>query len=129
MLDRLLSVFVSLTLAFLVWLYARSRDQDTLDNVPITVHLTLAPGQAAHYDLEVHGPQQVPVSFLGPPSRIRELRTRLQSGDVRVTLTVPSPEGARRNEAKYSDTVRVSSRDIPAPPGVKPTVVEGQNHV
>jgi hypothetical protein len=128
MLDRLLSIVVSITLGFLVWLYARSRDQDTLDNIPIPVQIALAPGQAAHYDLEVLGPTQIPVSFMGPPSRIREVRNRLQNGDLRATVTVSVPDD-RLDESRYSETVRILSRHIHAPPGVKPTVVEGQNRI
>lgn len=128
MLDRLLTLVVSVLLAFLVWLYARSRDQDTLDNVPIPVEVTLAPGQAEQYELEIHGPTQVPFSFTGPPSRVREARARLQSGELRVVHTLSVPED-RREEARYADTVRVQSRDLHAPPGVKPTVVEGQNQI
>lgn len=128
MLDRLLTLVVSVLLAFLVWLYARSRDQDTLDNVPIPVHITLDPGQAEQYDLEIHGPTQVPFSFMGPPSRVREARARLQHGELRVIHTLSVPEN-RRQEARYADTVRVQSRDLHAPPGVKPTVVEGQNQI
>src|SRR5207248_2934033 len=45
MIDRLLSLFVAVSLALLVWLYARSRDQEVLDHVPIPVEVTLAPGQ------------------------------------------------------------------------------------
>ena len=35
MFDRLLSALVATGLALLVWLYARSRDQEILDNVPV----------------------------------------------------------------------------------------------
>src|SRR5438093_6701432 len=82
MFDRLVSALVALSLALLVWLYLRSRDQELLDNVPIPVQVSLAPGQADHYEVEVSGPCQVPVSFLGPPSRIRELRGLLQRGEL-----------------------------------------------
>jgi hypothetical protein len=56
MLDRLLSALVALCLAFLVWLYARSRDQEILDNVPLPVSVTLAASQADEYSLEVTEP-------------------------------------------------------------------------
>src|SRR5436305_6712785 len=92
MLDRIVSALVALSLAFLVWLYARSRDQEILDNVPIPVKLSLAAGQADQYDLEVTGPPQVPVSFSGPPVRVRELRGLLQRGEVRIEYTVAVPD-------------------------------------
>ena len=65
MFDRLISSLVALSLAFLVWLYVRSRDQEMLDNVPIPVQIALAPGLDDYYELEVLGPSQVPVSFTG----------------------------------------------------------------
>ena len=45
MLDRLVSALVAVSLAFLVWLYMRSRDQEILDNVPVPVQISLAPNQ------------------------------------------------------------------------------------
>ncbi|HEX4592263.1 MAG TPA: hypothetical protein VH120_20175, partial [Gemmataceae bacterium] len=66
MFDRLISASVSIALAFLVWLYARSRDQETLDNVPIPVRVKLPEGDASQYLLEVNGPGYVPASFTGP---------------------------------------------------------------
>src|SRR5262245_44278470 len=84
MLDRSFSAVVALSLASLVWLYIRSREEEILDNVPIPVQIALAPGQAEHYILEVTGPAQVPMSFSGPPARIRELRGMLQRGEVQV---------------------------------------------
>ncbi len=128
MMDRLISAGVAVVLGFLVWLYARSRDQEMLDNVPIPVQIALAPGQAEQYDLEVTGPAQVAASFTGPPSRMRELRGLLQKGGlkVQVTLTVP-PD--RQRESRYLDTVRIDPTDIHAPPGVRPIVAEGRNRV
>src|SRR5438045_3714285 len=106
MLDRFISALVALSLGFLVWLYVRSRDQETLDNVPIPVQIMLAPGQSSYYELEVNGPNQVPVSFSGPPSRIRELRGLLQRGEIRIAVTTTVPED-RLEESRYSDTVLI----------------------
>ena len=66
--DRLISAAVSILLGFLVWLYARSRDQEMLDNVPVPVHIILSTSQADQYDLEVTGPSQVTASFAGAPA-------------------------------------------------------------
>lgn len=127
-LDRLLSGLVALSLAFLVWLYARSRDQDILDQVPIPVQISLTPSQADHYDLEVTGPPQVPVTFSGPPSRIRELRALLHQGELRVELPLVVPED-RQQESLYHDTIRLDASDIHAPAGVTAMVVEGRNRI
>jgi hypothetical protein len=128
MLDRTLSALVAVSLAFLVWLYARCRDQEVLDNVPVPVKVTLPPGEASQYTLETPEPCQVPVSFSGPPSRIRELRGLLQRGELRVPVTLSIPE-ERRRESRYAETVRIQAADIHPPPGVTAVVVEGRNHI
>src|SRR5437764_2591432 len=100
MIDRLLSATVALSMAFLVWLYMRSRDQEILDNVPVPVQVTLAPSQQEQYDLEITGPNQIPISFTGAPSRLHELRNLLQHGELRIEipLTVPAE---RLEERRY----------------------------
>jgi hypothetical protein len=128
MLDRFLSASVALSLAFLVWLYARSRDQETLDDIPIPVHITLAPNQVRDYRLEVTGPSQVPVSFTGPPSRIRELQAMLQRGEFHVETTVVVPDD-RLNESHYLDTVRIEPADLHAPRGVVARIGEERNRI
>jgi hypothetical protein len=121
--QRLLEVLVALSLAFLVWLYTRSRDQEVLDRVPIPVQIQLAKPYAGNYDLEVNGHSRVAVSFSGPPSRIRELRRRLLRGLVQLSVTLTVPE-ERQNDASYRDSVRVDTDDIPVPPGVAAVAAE-----
>jgi hypothetical protein len=128
MFDRVVSSLVALSLALLVWLYARSRDREVLDNVTIPVNLTLAEEQAEHYGLEINGPSQVAMSFTGPPACIRDLRGQLQHNELSVNLTLAVPE-SRLNESRYSDTVHVEASDVHAPPGVTPLVVEGRNRI
>jgi hypothetical protein len=126
MLDRTISVLVALSLALLVWLYARSRDQEVLDSVPVPVQITLAPHQAEHYSLELGAEATVPVTFTGTPARIRELRAVLQRNELSVAVTVTVPPD-RQGEARYADTVHIQARDIHAPPGVSVQVPEGRN--
>src|SRR2546423_8970273 len=128
MIDRILSPLVALSLALLVWLYARSRDQEILDNTPIPVRITLPPGLDEQYHLELSGPAQVLASFSGPPLRVRELRGLLQRNELSVDVTLTIPE-ERIDESRYSDTVVVESSDIHAPPGVTPLVLDGRNRV
>src|SRR5437016_2567612 len=111
MLDRLLSLVVAVSLAFLVWLYARSRDQEVLDNVPIPVNISLPASQADNFAVEVAAPSQVLVSFTGPPGRIRELRGMLQRGELSVDVTLPVPD-EHEGESTVRDTVVVDSSDI-----------------
>jgi hypothetical protein len=128
MLDRMLSVLVALSLALLVWLYTRSRDQEILDNVSIPVRVMLAPSQSEQYELELTGATQVMVSFSGSPLRIRELRTLLQRNEMHVdyTLTVPDE---RLHESRYSDTIHIDVPDIHSPPGVTPILSEERNRI
>ncbi len=128
MIDRILSVFVAVGLAMLLWLYARSRDQEILDNVAIPVQLTIAGGQADQFSIEAHGEGRVMVSFTGPPSRIRELRGILQRGELRVDVSYAVPE-ERLAEGRYSDTIVVEAGDLQAPSGVTPMMVEGRNRI
>jgi hypothetical protein len=128
MIDRTLSSLVALSLALLVWLYARSRDQEILDNTPIPVHITLPADLEDHYHLELSGPAQVMASFSGPPLRVRELRSSLQRNELTVEVTLTVPE-ERLNDSRYSDTVIIESTDIHVPAGVTPLVLEGRNRI
>jgi hypothetical protein len=123
-----LELLVAVCLALLIWLYARTRDQDTIDHVPIPVEVTLAPGSASDYDLEVSGSGRVSVAFNGPLSRLREVRTLLQRDALRVAIQLSAPQD-HTNESTYRETVRVQPADVPVPPGVSAVVVEGQNRV
>ncbi|HTU21820.1 MAG TPA: hypothetical protein VMG10_27525 [Gemmataceae bacterium] len=128
MFDRMLSLVVSLSLALLVWLYARSRDQEVLDNVPVPVQVTLDPQQAQHYQLEVTGPSHVMVTFTGAPLRIRELQGMLQRNELQIPVTFAVPAEHLR-EARYNDSILVESADVHTPPGVTAVMIEGRNHV
>jgi hypothetical protein len=128
MFDRILSLVVALSLALLVWLYARSRDQEVLDNVPVPVQVTLEPKQADHYHLEVTGPTHVMVSFTGSPLRIRELQGMLQRNELQIPLTFTVP-AEHLNEARYNDSLLIESSDVHTPPGVTAIMVEGRNHI
>jgi len=128
MLDRLVSALVAVSLAFLVWLYMRSRDQEILDNVPVPVQISLAPNQQDQYEVEVTGPSQVPVSFTGAPSRLRELRNLLQHGELRIEIPLSVP-AERMEESRYLDTISISATDVHPPVGVTPLIIEGRNHI
>jgi hypothetical protein len=128
MFDRIISTLVALSLAILVWLYARSRDQELLDNVPLPVNITLCSQQADHFSLEVGSAGQVLASFSGPPARMRELGGLLQRNELRVESTMVVPD-ERLNESRYSDTVIIDSNDVHVPPGVTVSMVEGRNRV
>ncbi len=124
----LLEMLVALSLAFLVWLYTYTRGQESIDMVSIPVQLTLAPGLADNYDLEILGANRIPVSFTGTPSRIRDLRGLLQHSAVQAAVTLTVPE-ERQKDATYRQTVEVEAAAIPVPPGVIATITEGRNQI
>jgi hypothetical protein len=126
--NLVLEMLVALSLAFLVWLYTRSRDQEVLDQVNVPVEIQLAPAYASNYDLEINGKSRVAVSFTGPPSRIRELRRKLQRRLVQVAVTLTVPE-ERQNDSSYRDSVRIEAANIPVPPGVLAIVAEEGNTI
>lgn len=128
MIDRLASAFVAVCLALLIWLSARSREQEVLDHVPVPVDITLGSAQSDQYSLEVAGPAQVLATFAGPPSRIRELRGQLQRDQVRVELNYTVP-AERLKENRLPETLLVETTDINTPPGVTTALVTGRNQV
>ncbi len=128
MTDRILTPLIAVGLGFLVWLYTRSRDQEVLDNFKLPVELHVAADQAEWYELEVHRASEVQVSFTGPPSRIRELRSMLQHGEIRAQRTIAVPE-ERLNDARYAEVLRIDAAEIPVPPGIHVVVNESQNRI
>lgn len=128
MIDRLLSLVMAVCLALLIWLYARSREQEMLDNVPVPVEVVLSPRQADLYSLELTGPPQIVVSFSGPAQRLRELHMMLQRKELHVVKTITVSE-ERLSEVRFSDVVVIAPGDINAPQGVTPLVTEGRNRI
>src|SRR5215475_6851926 len=128
MIDRLVSLLVAVSLALLVWLYARSREQELLDNVTVPVEISVAPQQAENYTLELTGPPQITLSFSGPPARIRELHGMLQRKELHVSklITVPAD---KLDEGRYSDAVVVEQGDLNAPLGVQAILKENKNRI
>src|SRR5438045_2825302 len=108
MFDRLLSLVMAVCLALLIWLYARSREQELLATAPIPVEVVLNPRQAEHYSLEVTGPRQVLISFTGPPQRIRELHMMLQRKELHVVKTITVPD-ERLNDSRFADTLVIEA--------------------
>jgi hypothetical protein len=128
MLDRLFSCLVALGLSLLVFLYTRSRDQETLDNVPIAVKVVVAGRQADLYSLEVNDEAQVTVAFTGPPARLRELQGMLQRKELHVVKTVTVPDD-RLDAPRVSDSAVIEAGDLNTPLGVTALVAEGRNRV
>jgi hypothetical protein len=128
MLDRFLSAVIAVGLAALVWVYAHSHDRETLDNVPIPVQIVLPPDEEKHYSLETVGTGQVPVSFSGMPSRIRELRNMLQHGEIRATVVASVPSN-HRDQARFTDHLRIDASRLIVPPGVTSVISDERSLV
>jgi hypothetical protein len=113
----LLEMLVALALAFLIWLYAHSRAQDSIDRVQVPVQIQLAAPQRDQFLLETGGAPMVTVSFSGPSSRIRDLRHKLQRSLVQASATLTIAD-ERLVETTFSETLRIDSSQIQVPPGV-----------
>lgn len=124
--PMILEMLVALCLAFLIWLYAHTRAQDTIDNVQIPVTLQLAPGQQDQYDLDIRGPRKVTVSFEGPASRIRELRYSVQRGLVKALIPCSVPE-ERLKDSRFSEKIAIEPAHIAVPPGIRLVLMEEGN--
>ena len=119
----ILEMLVAVCLAFLIWLYAHCRAQDTLDNVLIPISLQMSPGQRDQYELDIQGPRQVTVSFAGSSSRIRELRRLLQRGQVKAVIPCAVPE-FHLKDGRFSEKIVVEPGHIAVPPGVRMVLME-----
>ncbi len=120
----ILEMLVAVCLAFLIWLYAHSRAQETLDNALIPVTLQMESGQQNAYELDIQGPRQITVSFSGFSARIREVRRMLQRGQIKaiVPCSVP-PEHLK--DSRFSEKLMIEPGHIAVPPGVSLVMAEG----
>jgi hypothetical protein len=124
----LLELLVAVSLAFLVWIYTRSREEMSLDQVEVPVKLVLAPGLAGKFELQISHSSRVLMSFSGPPSRMRELRSQMRHGQIQVVAQVAVPEDAP-SENVYHDVVQIDPGNVPVPPGVTAVIGAGTNSV
>jgi hypothetical protein len=115
--HAILDMLVALSLAFLIWLYAHSRAQDSIDRVQVPVQVQLAPQHRDLFLLETGTAPNVTVSFSGPSSRIRELRRKLQRGQVQAAVTLNLSED-RLAETTFCESVRIEPSHFDVPGGV-----------
>jgi hypothetical protein len=117
MFDRIATPIIALGLAFLVWLYIRSRDQEVYErNVPVV--LRMSPQQRDSHEIYGEEKMEIPVSFTGPPSRIREVRTMVQRGEINLIRTITVPESAV-NADRFTFTDTLEANQLNVPPGVR----------
>jgi hypothetical protein len=123
-----MEILVAVSLALLAWIYTRSREESSLDHIEVPVKLTLAPGIAGKYELQINGTSRIPMSFTGPPAHMRELRRQIQRGQLQVNLQVSVSE-ENISENTYHDVARVEPDCVPVPPGVITVLAEGHNGI
>lgn len=126
--NLILDLVVALCLALLIWVYMRSRNQGSLDDVEVPVQIAVESSIAGDYELEILGSSRMAMSFEGPPSRIRELRGKLQRGLVQATIQVTVPE-ERRKDSVYRGVARIEAATVPVPLGVTTVIAEGRNSI
>ncbi|MFZ4645428.1 MAG: hypothetical protein ACOYNP_06695, partial [Gemmataceae bacterium] len=123
MTDRLLTFGLAFALGLFVWLYARSREREILDNIVVPVTVRLAPGLADSYRLESPAAGQVRASFTGPPNKLRELQEAISRNELSATVDYALPEDQLERN-RVEDSVRVEATDLRVPAGVTVLPVE-----
>jgi hypothetical protein len=73
--------------------------------------------------METQGPRQVTASFYGPASRIRELRRKLQRGQVKAVIPCSVPDESLK-DSRFSEKILVEPAHIAVPPGVMTVLTE-----
>jgi hypothetical protein len=128
MFDRFVTPIIALGLGFLVWLYIRGRDQETLER-EVPVEIVVAAEQASAFEIDRTGAVGVvPVEFTGPPSRIKEVKNQLQQGAVRLQRTITVPDD-QLQEPSYRPTVRLDANELSLPPGVHASVAPSKGEL
>ncbi|MFT3879244.1 MAG: YbbR-like domain-containing protein [Gemmatales bacterium] len=133
MFDRyIITPIIALGLAFLVWVYLRSRDQE-VQSYPIPIEVSIDPQQADRYSFDSKPENQtVRVKFFGLPSRLREVKDLVEGHNLilRKVVRVPA-EVDLRQDNDYQDVVQFESNSLTLPLGVHADInpVEGRLQV
>lgn len=133
MFDRyVITPIIALGLAFLVWVYLRSRDQE-VQSYPIPVEITLDSQQADRYSFDSKPENQtVRVKFYGLPSRLREVKERVESKNLVIRHIVRVPAVVdQRQDNDYQEMIQFDSNELSLPLGVHADInpVEGRLQV
>lgn len=133
MFDRyFITPIIALGLAFLVWVYLRSRDQE-VQSYPIPIEVSLDPQQADRYSFDSKPENQtVRVKFYGLPSRLREVKEQVESKALVIRQMVRVPVVVdQRQDNEYQDTIQFDSSSLTLPLGVHADInpVEGRLQV
>lgn len=130
MFDRyIITPIIALGLAFLVWVYLRSRDQE-VQSYPIPVEISIDAQQSDRYSFESKPTNQtVRVKFYGLPSRLREVKELVESRTLVIRQIVRVPVVVdQRQDNEYQEVLQFDSNSLTLPLGVHADInpVEGR---
>jgi len=133
MFDRyFITPIIALGLAFLVWVYLRSRDQE-VQSYPIPIEISLDPQQQERYSFDGKPENQtVRVKFYGLPSRLREVKDQVESRSIVLRHMVKVPQVVdQRQDNDYQEVIQFDGSSMSLPLGVHADInpVEGRLQV
>lgn len=133
MFDRfIMTPIIALGLAFLVWVYIRSRDQE-VQSYQIPVEVSLDPQHQDRYSfLSKLDNLTVRVKFFGLPSRLREVKELVEARSLVLRRIVRVPiEVDQRQDDEYTETFQLDATSLSLPLGVHSDInpVEGRLQV
>lgn len=133
MFDRyFITPIIALGLAFLVWVYLRSRDQE-VQSYPIPIEISLDPQQQDRYSFDGKPENQtVRVKFYGLPSRLREVKDQVESRSIVLRHMVKVPQVVdQRQDNEYQEVIQFDGSSMTLPLGVHADInpVEGRMQI
>lgn len=113
MFDRyVITPIIALGLAFLVWVYLRSRDQE-VQTYPLPLEISVAVQQADHYVFETKPTDKVRVKFFGLPSRLREVKNMVEQDELKLRRVIRVPlEIEQLNQSEYQEAVQLDTSSL-----------------
>jgi hypothetical protein len=113
MFDRyVITPIIALGLAFLVWVYLRSRDQE-VQTYPLPLEISVAVGQSDRFVFETKPVDKVRVRFFGLPSRLREVKNMVEQDELRIRHIVKVPiEIERLGESNYKEGLQLDTSSL-----------------
>jgi len=111
--DRyIVTPVIALGLAFLIWVYLRSRDQE-VQVYSIPVEISIAAEQADRYVFDSRPDTKLRVKFYGLPARLRTVKDMVELGELvlRKVVRVP-PEVDQRLDNEYQEVLQLDASTI-----------------
>src|SRR4051794_26617600 len=132
MFDRyVVTPVIALGLAFLIWVYLRSRDQ-VVEPYQIPVAVTIDAQQADRFEFETKLDAKVRVKFYGLPSRLQSVKDMVGAGELVVRKVARVPiEVDQKQDSEYRETLQLDASSLMAqlPPGVHAEITPAEGRV